>query len=224
MCNVRPPHLYSFPWPLTTEALDVHNRSSGIFSEAFPQGYFGRERPPQGVWRRCKLRHTPAPAPGRKRGGVAPVHLRFPRAAPPSREAIRNPNGDSRLEKSRRARRRALIVHMPRVVSCALPDRHGTPLFSGQDRPSRKSARTPYHEACREDDHGGGDEKQGQKRAQDRMPRPDRVKGLSRNVFMGIVLLASVAGRIGSEPVPSGPPSGDQSKNAKSSVLWNGNR
>ncbi len=27
------------------------------------------------------------------------------------------------------------MVHMPPVVSCALPDRHGTALFSGQDRP-----------------------------------------------------------------------------------------
>ena len=61
---------------------------------------------------------------GWQKGGVAPVYLRFPRTASPSREAIRNPNGDSRLEESRRARRRAVIVHMPPIVSCALPDRH----------------------------------------------------------------------------------------------------
>ena len=80
--------------------------------------------------------HQPAPhcRSGQQKRGVAPVHLRFPRAAPPSRETIRNPNGDSRLEKSRRARRRDLLVHMPPVVSCALPGRHGTPLSGGQDR------------------------------------------------------------------------------------------
>ena len=36
--------------------------------------------PPQRVLRKCELRNTPAPAPGSKKGGVAPVHLRFPRA------------------------------------------------------------------------------------------------------------------------------------------------
>ena len=81
--------------------------------------------------------HQPAPLcrSGRQKRGVAPVHLRFPRAAPPSREASRNPNGDSQLEERCRAHRRALMVHMPPIVSGALPERHGTPLFSGQDRP-----------------------------------------------------------------------------------------
>ena len=32
--------------------LDGHNRSSGIFAVAFPQGYLGRERPSQGVSRK----------------------------------------------------------------------------------------------------------------------------------------------------------------------------
>ena len=54
---------------------------TGVISGLPAKGYFGRERPPQGVLRKCKLRHTPAPAPGRKKGGVAPVHLHFPRAA-----------------------------------------------------------------------------------------------------------------------------------------------
>ena len=36
---------------------------------AFPPGIERRERPPQGVLRKRKLRNTPAPAPGRKRGG-----------------------------------------------------------------------------------------------------------------------------------------------------------
>ena len=88
--------------------------------------------------------HQPAPhcRSERQKRGVAPVLLRFPRAVPPGRETIRNPNGDSRLEQSLRARRRALMVHMPRVVSCALPDRHGTSLFSGQVRaPGRRLER-----------------------------------------------------------------------------------
>ena len=60
--------------------LDGRNRSSGFFAGAFPQGSMGRERPPQGVLRKCELRNSPVPDPGTKKGG-APVHLRFPRAA-----------------------------------------------------------------------------------------------------------------------------------------------
>ena len=43
------------------------------------QGYFGRERPSQGVRRKCKLCRTPAPRFGHRKGGGAPVHLRTSR-------------------------------------------------------------------------------------------------------------------------------------------------
>ena len=42
------------------------------------QGYFGRERPPQGVLRRCELRNAPVPAPGGKKGGSLPSTSDFP--------------------------------------------------------------------------------------------------------------------------------------------------
>ena len=78
--------------------------------------------------------HQPAPLcrSGRQKGGVAPVLLKMPRSARPSRELDSNCNGHSRLEKSVRARRKTAFVHMPPVVPCALPDRHETSFFSGQ--------------------------------------------------------------------------------------------
>ena len=70
---------------------------------------------------------------GKKRGSLPSISA-FPRSARPSREWSRNCNGDSRLEKSLRARRKASFVHIPPLVPCALPDRHETPLFNGQNR------------------------------------------------------------------------------------------
>ena len=100
-----------------------------------PAGIFETGATPQGDG--PVSAHQPAPhcRSGRQKGGVAPVHLRFPRAAPPSRKASRNPNGDSRLEKSRRAHRKASFMHMPPVVSCALPERHEMPSFSVRNQP-----------------------------------------------------------------------------------------
>ena len=56
---------------------------------AFPQGELGRERPSQGALRKCELRNAPRPIRAAKRG-VAPVHLRFPRAGAAVRGSGRN--------------------------------------------------------------------------------------------------------------------------------------
>ncbi len=79
------------------DVFDGHNRASGISSGAFPQGSLGRERPPQGVLRRCKLRHTPVPAPGSKTGGSLPSTSAFPVRARRSRECGRNCMSDKEI-------------------------------------------------------------------------------------------------------------------------------
>ena len=53
--------------PGTRQTLFCH--ATGVISGLPAQGYLGRERPLQGVLRKCKLRNTPAPAPGSKKGG-----------------------------------------------------------------------------------------------------------------------------------------------------------
>ena len=81
--------------------------------------------------------HQPAPLcrSGRQKGGGDPVHLRFPCSAWPRHHARRNSNGNSRLEENVRAHRKASFVYVRPIVPCALPDRHGTPLFSGHYSP-----------------------------------------------------------------------------------------
>ena len=69
--------------------LSERSPCSVVFLRAFPQGLMGRERPSQGVLRQCKLRHTPTPDSGSKKGG-APVHLHFPRAGAGVRGSGRN--------------------------------------------------------------------------------------------------------------------------------------
>ena len=54
------------------DAFEGHNRSSGIFVGAFPQGSLGRERPSQGVLRKCDLRNAAVPDSGSKKGGSLP--------------------------------------------------------------------------------------------------------------------------------------------------------
>ncbi len=99
------------------------------------EGYFGRERPPQGVLRRCKLRHTPAPAPGRKKGGSLPSTSAFPVRARRSRECGRNCMSDKEIGKIGGVSQKASGMELGSIVSLTLPDRHRTPLFSGQIRP-----------------------------------------------------------------------------------------
>ena len=68
--------------PRAHQALFCHG--TGVISGLPARGYFGRERPPQGVLRKCELRSTPAPAPGSKKGGSLPSTSAFPVRAPAS--------------------------------------------------------------------------------------------------------------------------------------------
>ena len=106
-----------------------------VQSIRLPAGRIGTGATPPRRWHASAHQPDPQCRCGRQKGGVAPVLLKIPRSARRSREASRNRHGDSRLEKSVRARRKASLVHMLPVVPCALPDRHATPLFSGQNRP-----------------------------------------------------------------------------------------
>ena len=81
--------------------------------------------------RGCCAIHICATPPG----GVAPVLLKMPRSARPSRELDSNCNGHSRLETSVRARRKPLSCTCSPIVPCAFPDRNETPIFSGQNQP-----------------------------------------------------------------------------------------
>ena len=54
------------------------------------QGLMGRERPSQGVLRKCEWRNTPAPAPGSKKGGSLPSTSIFPVRPPGGRKWGRN--------------------------------------------------------------------------------------------------------------------------------------
>ena len=63
-------------------AFEGHNMFSGIFAGAFPQGSMGRERPSQGVLRKCDLRNTAVPDPGTEKGGSLPSTSDFPVRAP----------------------------------------------------------------------------------------------------------------------------------------------
>ncbi len=56
--------------------------------------------PPQGVWRNCEWRHTPAPAPGSKKGGALPSTSAFPVRARRSRECGRNCMSDKEIGES----------------------------------------------------------------------------------------------------------------------------
>ena len=53
--------------------------------------------PPEGVLRKCKLRRTPAPAPGSKKGGSLPSTSDFPVRARRSRECVRNCMSDKEI-------------------------------------------------------------------------------------------------------------------------------
>ncbi len=64
---------------------------------AFPLGIDETGATPQGVWRRCKSRNTPAPAPGRKKGGSLPSTSDFPVRARRSREYGRNCMSDKEI-------------------------------------------------------------------------------------------------------------------------------
>ena len=52
--------------------------NSSIAALTFPPGDSETGAPPQGVWCKCKLRNTPAPAPGSKKGGSLPSTSDFP--------------------------------------------------------------------------------------------------------------------------------------------------
>ncbi len=112
--------------PLMRPILPVMGFISGL-----PAGIMRREPPPRRWHGQCTSAGPAVPIREAKRGG-APVLLKMPRSARPSRELDSNCNGHSRLEKSVRARRKAAFVHMPPFFPCALPDRHETPLFCGQ--------------------------------------------------------------------------------------------
>ena len=119
--------------PGAHQALFWHAR--GVISGLPARDNCDGSDPPRGCCASVSCATPPCPHRAAKRGGSLPSTSDFPDRQRRHREAIRNPNGDSRLEKSLRARRRGFMVHMLPVVSCALPDRHGTPLFSGQVRP-----------------------------------------------------------------------------------------
>ena len=119
------------------------------------QGYLGRERPPQGVLSRCKLRNTPAPAPGRKKGGSLPSTSAFPVRARRSRECGRNCMSDNEIGEIGGVSQKASGMELGSFVSLTLPDRARNPSFQRSKPTSCKPARTPDHEACRKDHHGG---------------------------------------------------------------------
>ena len=102
---------------------------------AFPTGIFWKGATPQGVLRRCKLRNTPAPAPGRKKGGSLPSTSAFPVRARRSRECGRNCMSDKEIKEIGGVSQKASGMELASFVSLTLPDRHRTLLFSGQDRP-----------------------------------------------------------------------------------------
>ena len=56
------------------------------------------------------------------------------------------------------------------IVSLTLPDRAWNPTFQRSESTSRKPARTPDYEACREDDHGGSTEQSGRRLLNSRQP------------------------------------------------------
>ena len=85
--------------------------------------------------RQCTSAYPAVPIREAKWGGSLPSTSALPLSACPSREWRRNCHRDSRLEKSLRSHRKASRVHMPPFVPRALPDRHETPLFCGQNQP-----------------------------------------------------------------------------------------
>ncbi len=66
--------------------------------------------PLQGVRRKGKLRRTPAPDTGSKKGGVAPVHLRFPRAGAGVRGSGRNHKPEKEIGEFTCVRWKALLM------------------------------------------------------------------------------------------------------------------
>ena len=74
---------------------------------AFPQGYLGRERPSQGVLRKCELRNATVHDTGR---GGAPVHLRLPRAGAGVRGSGRNHKQEREIGEFACVRWKALMM------------------------------------------------------------------------------------------------------------------
>ena len=88
------------------DAFEGHNKSSGIFAGAFPQGPLRRERPLPGNGTPVHISRPRCADPGGKKGGVAPVHLRFPRSARRSREYGRNSLREKEIVESGSVNRR----------------------------------------------------------------------------------------------------------------------
>ncbi len=80
------------------------------FREAVRRDTWDGSDLPEGALAQCELRRAAVPDPGSKKGGVAPVHLRFPRAGAAVRGSGRNHKQEREIGEFACVRGKALMM------------------------------------------------------------------------------------------------------------------
>ncbi len=127
---------------------------------AFPSGILWTGATPQGDGTPVHISLPRIADPGGKKGGSLPSTSAFPvRHRRAARRSVTR-TGTQVREMSPCTSKSPHCAHDPRCLMCT-PRSARNPTFQRPESTSRKPARTPFREACREDDHGGSTEPTG---------------------------------------------------------------